>query len=96
MVSALNIQVFTGISHMVRSDQSFLEQHDESHRKGLSPVQECNVHLVPQFALGPMNILCLGVVRALLYRWVLRRKESFKLSLKCMEKLSYSLQQIAG
>lgn len=63
--------VFPELNHLPRTDDDFLNQSDEDHHKGTSPlVRIRNIGLVSQFTLDPMHLVFLGVVRKLLNLWL--------------------------
>ncbi|KAL2082539.1 hypothetical protein ACEWY4_022357 [Coilia grayii] len=53
-----------------RSDGSFRSQHQKDHHKGESPLSQINIGLVSQFVLDFMHLVCLGVVRKLIWLWM--------------------------
>lgn len=53
----------------LRTDRLFKERKDEEHHLGLSPFEGTSLGMVSQFPLDYMHLVCLGVVRRLLFLW---------------------------
>lgn len=62
--------VLRNIFAPLRTDQSFLLQHDEDHHLGVSPLAILNIGLVSKFPIDYMHNVCLGVMRKLLNSWI--------------------------
>lgn len=90
-----NVTVFNG-SADVRTDKSFRDQVDKKHHKGLSPLLALSVNLISMFVLDPMHLLCLGIMRTLLYFWVIKGKHLCRLSAGNIERLSNKILQVAA
>ncbi|KAL2096819.1 hypothetical protein ACEWY4_007310 [Coilia grayii] len=55
----------------LRTDESFRDQTDPDHHKeGESALLQINVGMVSQFVLDFMHLVCLGVVRKLIWLWM--------------------------
>ena len=54
----------------LRTDSQFEEIIDEDHHTGVSPLKDLGVGLVTSFVLDYMHLVCLGVVRKLIYLWI--------------------------
>lgn len=54
----------------LRTDSQFEEMIDEDHHTGVSPLKHLGVGLVTSFVLDYMHLVCLGVVRKLIYLWI--------------------------
>lgn len=52
------------------TDSQFDEMVDEEHHTGSSPLKELGVGLVTSFVLDYMHLVCLGVVRKLIFLWL--------------------------
>ncbi|XP_071581912.1 uncharacterized protein [Temnothorax nylanderi] len=87
-ISVSHRMIFKDIFATRRTDQSFYDQVDEDHHKGISPLIRYNINVVSQFPLDPMHHLGLGVMRTLLSRWVFTGKPPYKLSFHSIEKFS--------
>ncbi|XP_039313852.1 uncharacterized protein LOC120359664 isoform X1 [Solenopsis invicta] len=79
-VSISHRMIYKNIFALRRTDQSFYNQIDEDHHKGISPLVNYNIGAVTQFPLDAMHLLCLGVMKTLLFRWVVNGKPPYKLS----------------
>lgn len=55
---------------VLRTDLSFLNQVDEDHHVGISPLSALGIGMVCQFPLDHMHLVFLGVTRKLLYNWL--------------------------
>lgn len=64
-----------------RKDSDFyLPLSNENHIKDKSPLLQLHIGLISQFALDPMHLIYLGVMRRLLLKYVVEGKRPFKLS----------------
>lgn len=61
---------FPEVSAPKRSDKSFKRQAQEEHHKGTSPLSALNIGLVSGFPLDYMHLICLGVMKKLLWYWM--------------------------
>lgn len=61
--------VFRDLDAAKRTDSDFLEQSDEEHHKGLSPLITTRVGLVTNFPVDVMHCVMLGTMRKLLFQW---------------------------
>lgn len=62
--------ILRGTNARKRTDKSFVDQLDEDHHMGISPLIKLPLGLVTQFPNDYMHSVCLGVVRKLLYTWI--------------------------
>lgn len=62
--------IFNSLSSQKRTNQSFLQQIDEDHHTGLTPLTELNVDIVNDFPIDYMHCVCLGVTKKLLTCWI--------------------------
>jgi len=53
-----------------RSDVAFDEMQDPDHHHGESPLLELGIGMVSQFVIDYMHLICLGVVRRLIWLWL--------------------------
>lgn len=53
-----------------RTDESFHAMNYKEHQLGVSPLNELGVGLVSGFVLDYMHLVCLGVMRKLIYLWL--------------------------
>jgi hypothetical protein len=53
-----------------RTDVSFDEMQDPEHHHGHSPLSDLGIGMVSQFVLDYMHLVCLGVVRRLIWLWL--------------------------
>lgn len=53
-----------------RSDDNFAEMSDDGHHIGPPPCTDLGIGFVSQFPLDYMHLVCLGVMRRLLYFWI--------------------------
>lgn len=77
-----------------RSDNSFILQTDKDHHVGVSPLVDLKLGLVSQFVLDYMHLVCLGIMRKLLYLWVSGPLET-RLSAKLVREISAYLVSIS-
>ncbi|XP_077502044.1 uncharacterized protein LOC144113035 [Amblyomma americanum] len=54
----------------LRTDQSFADQTQAEHHKGISPLTSIGIPMVTRFPLDYMHLVCLGVVRKLIGYWL--------------------------
>ena len=53
-----------------RTDVSFDELDDPEHHRGVSPLSELGIGMVSHFVIDYMHLICLGVVRRLIWLWL--------------------------
>ena len=53
-----------------RTDVSFDELDDPEHHRGESPLSELGIGMVSHFVIDYMHLICLGVVRRLIWLWL--------------------------
>lgn len=53
-----------------RTDLSFDDMEDPEHHRGLTPLSELHIGMVSQFVLDYMHLVCLGIVRRLIWLWL--------------------------
>ena len=63
---------FPDLNAPSRTDQSFILIADKEHHRGVSPLADTRlgIGLVSEFVLDYMHLICLGVVRRLIWLWV--------------------------
>lgn len=61
---------FCDIDAPKRTDVAFDELQDPDHHHDKSPVSELGIGMVSQFVLDYMHLICLGVVRRLIWLWL--------------------------
>lgn len=61
---------FPEINATLRTDESFRAMSNDDHHLGPSPFAKLSVGMITQFPLDYMHLICLGVVRKLLYIWI--------------------------
>ena len=79
----------------LRTDESFKQQFDEDHHKGVSPLNELNIGLVSQFVLDPMHLIYLGVTRKLFHLWF-KGPLKHRVDKRLKDDISCALVSIAG
>ncbi|KAL2102313.1 hypothetical protein ACEWY4_001481 [Coilia grayii] len=62
--------VFPDTNAPLRRDEDFTEKMDEGHHLGTSPLLATSLGLVSGFPLDFMHLVCLGVMRRLVYLWL--------------------------
>lgn len=62
--------IYRDILASKRTDESFLNQVDEDHHKGISPLVQLPLGLVTQIPIDYMHSVCLGVTRKLINSWI--------------------------
>jgi predicted XRE-type DNA-binding protein len=65
-----NKMVYPEINAPRRTDISFQEMQDPDHHHGESPIANIGLGMVSQFVLDYMHLVCLGVVRRLIWLWL--------------------------
>ena len=65
----LDKMTFPEVDAPVRTDADFNQHSDSRHHTGVSPLQALSLGMVSQFPLDFMHLVCLGVVRCLLWLW---------------------------
>ncbi|RXN03277.1 hypothetical protein ROHU_013557 [Labeo rohita] len=65
-----NRVVFPQTDARLRTDKDFKEMADEGHHLGSSPLVDTSLGMVSGFPLDYMHLVCLGVMRRLLYLWL--------------------------
>lgn len=71
--------VFLNSDADLRTDESFYTLDHAEHHKEVSPLSEIGIPMVSGFPLDYMHLVCLGVMRTLLFKWR-KRKKKFRLS----------------
>ncbi|XP_076050503.1 uncharacterized protein LOC143031030 isoform X1 [Oratosquilla oratoria] len=61
---------FPDTNEQLRTDIAFDEMHDRDHHKGESPLKRLGVGLVSQVPLDYMHLVCLGVMKKLIWLWL--------------------------
>lgn len=64
----------------LRTMESFNNQMDKDHHRGISSLLSINIDCVTQIPLDPMHLLYLGIMKKLLYYWIINGKQPYKLS----------------
>ena len=62
------------------TDLSFIERHYSDHHVGSSPLEHLGCGMVTEFPLEYMHLVCLGVMRRLLFQWIHGPRGDCKLS----------------
>ncbi|KAG1681458.1 hypothetical protein GQR58_011843 [Nymphon striatum] len=52
------------------TDTEFNDMRDKAHHTGISPLKELGVGFVSQFVLDYMHLICLGIVRKIIFMWM--------------------------
>ena len=84
----------TDSTEVPRTDFSFRQQHDADHHTGTSPLLEIPINLVTVFPYEYMHLICLGVVRKLIFLWIKGKVSKFRLCGRDTDQLSERLQRI--
>lgn len=61
---------FPSVSAAMRTDESFCKMADSEHHRGESPLTNIGIGMVSEFVLDYMHLICLGVVRRLVWLWL--------------------------
>ena len=61
---------FPDMNESPRTDEQFLSAADEDHQLGISPLISLGIGCVSQFPLDYMHLVCLGVVRRMIFLWL--------------------------
>ena len=64
------VRVFTEMDARLRTDESFFQMSDYDHHHIVSPLTELNFELVIGFPLNYVHLVCLGVVRKIVFLWL--------------------------
>lgn len=68
-----NRMTFPELNAPLRSHEAFLEQEDEEFHCGETSLTTIpGIHFIHSFPLDYMHLVCLGIVRSLLYLWIFR------------------------
>lgn len=87
--------VFSNTIAQFRTDADFHSQKDKNHHIGNSPLCSLNLKMVSQFPLDFMHLVCLGVVKRLLFYWIKSPcKKGFRLGQSAITQISEFLCQI--
>ncbi|XP_026830024.1 uncharacterized protein LOC113563100 [Ooceraea biroi] len=73
---------FPEISAPLRTDESFACYVDQKHHHDISPLTDIGILMVSEFSLDYMHLVCLGVMRRLLLKWI-KQKREYQFSSKC-------------
>lgn len=88
-----NRVVFPITDAPLRRDEDFIDMTDEAHHLGSSPLLATSLGLVSGFPLDFMHLVCLGVMRRLVYLW-LKGPLSCRLSSRQVNMLSEQLENV--
>ncbi|KAJ7988597.1 hypothetical protein DPEC_G00325200 [Dallia pectoralis] len=88
-----NRVVFPITDAPLRRDEDFIDMTDEAHHLGSSPLLATSLGLVSGFPLDFMHLVCLGVMRRLVYLW-LKGPLSCRLSSGQVNMLSEQLENV--
>lgn len=88
-----NHVVFPITDAPLRRDEDFINMTDEAHHLGSSPLLATSLGLVSGFPLDFMHLVCLGVMRRLVYLW-LKGPLSCRLSSRQVNMLSEQLENV--
>lgn len=69
------------------------EMRDSDHHVDISPLKELNVGFVSQFVLDYMHLVCLGIVRKIIYLWM-KGPLSSRISAQSLSVVSVSLSDL--
>ena len=72
--------IFPDLSAPLLTDKIFAERHYPEHHVGYSPFLQLSVNMVTDFPLDYMHLVCLGVVRRILFLWIHGPRGETKLS----------------
>ena len=61
--------IFPDVNAPLRTDVLFDDMRYANHKTGQSPLQTLSVGMISQFPLDYMHLVCLGVMRRLLWFW---------------------------
>lgn len=78
-----------------RKDEEFALQHYVNHQYGISPLTKYNISCIEKFPLDYMHLVCLGVVRRMLY-FLKKGPRICKLSQTQLSEISRSLEDFRG
>ena len=67
----MNRTIFEQLNAPERTDVAFDEMIDDEHHTGESILGQLNLKMVSQFPLDYMHLVCLGVMRKLLFMWMM-------------------------
>lgn len=84
--------LFNKINAEKRTDQNFLQQTQIEHHNGISPLVKIHFPMVTKFILDPMHLLCLGVMRRMLFQMVQGSNYFCKLDARKVNLLSERLE----
>lgn len=86
---------FSSTDSHLRTDADFRSRNNPEHHHGVSPVETLSVGMVTQFPLDYMHLICLGVMRRLIWLWTKSPLEkNLRLSAMSVQRLSDSLLQL--
>ena len=85
--------VFLNCNCILRTDESFRSRRDEEHHKDISPLESVGIGMVTQFPLDFMHLVCLGVVRKMLYA-LIKGPLRVRLASQQVKKINQKLEQI--
>jgi len=86
---------FPAVTYERRTDEQFARNEYPDHQKNLSPLVQLNVGLVSCCVLDYMHLVCLGVVRRMIFFW-LKGPLKIRLSARHVSLISNSLVSFRG
>lgn len=84
---------FPDLNAPLRTDRTFRDQDDQVHHTGISPFISLNLNMIELFPLDYMHLVCLGVMRRMLRKWICGRG---RLTRAQKEELSDKLRSCAA
>ena len=87
------VMTFPEFNAQRRTDDDFCVQRDEDHHLARTPLLELNIGLISQFPLDYMHLICLGVIRRLVSRWI-EGDPQYKLPSRMINDISANLIHI--
>ena len=87
--------IFPETDAPLRTDVQFDEMEDREHHLGPNPLKVLNIGMVSQCPLDYMHLVCLGVMRRLLWLWT-RGPLPRRIGSRCAECISGMLVNLAG
>jgi len=86
---------FPALSYEKRTDEQFAKGEYSDHQKNLSPLVELNIGLVSCCVLDYMHLVCLGVMRRMIFFW-LKGPLKIRLSARHVSLISNTLVSFRG
>ena len=84
--------VFTELTSVPRTDETFRRQSNSQHHHGRSELERLQIDMVKSFPGEYMHLICLGIMKKLIRLWIRGPRNYFRMSAGMIEQISDNLK----